>query len=831
MVDGACAGAVCAGQRICPLHRNLHCSKTPYFRPSEITFTKTFPYMRLHLSSLFLYAFFFFYTTSLFSQNATLSGIVTDVKTGEPLIGATLKTASTGAATDADGKYTLSLPAGAHEIACSYVGYDSRTQTVQLNSGQNLRLDFQLGDADNLLQQTTVTAGKFEKPLGEVTVSLDILKPRLLENTSTTSVDEVLVKVPGLSIVDGQASIRGGAGFSYGAGTRVLMLVDDVPALQVDAGFPNWDDFPVENIAQVEVLKGAASALYGSSAMNGIINIRTGFAKDKPETDAAVFNKIWATPKDVSRKWWGTDSSGIQQPIESGFSFCHRRKAGRLDFVLGAYGLYRDSYNKDTYSRYGRITPNFRYRVNDRLTLSLNSNFNFGRSGSFFIWGNDTNRSYQSGAGSSSRSLGRFRYNIDPSAQYFDANGFKHKFLGRYYSVHNNNSGNQSNDSRMVYGEYQLQRNFERIGLVATGGLVGIHTSVDADLYGGTKYTNRNFAGYLQADWKLWKRLNVSGGVRYESNRLQGDDTTRISANEIYVIPGGVTKESKPVFRVGLNYQAGKATYFRTSWGQGYRYPTIAEKFIITDFSAGNSVRPNPRLVSETGWTAELGLKQGFRLSGWQGFVDVTGFVSEYEHMMEFVLANLSFFPAVSAQFESRNTSGTRIAGGEISVTGQGQIGKGTLAVITGFTTIVPKYKEFNDSLRIAYGTSATTNVLKYRYNQTFKIDAEYSLRKLSFGASVQYNSFMKAVDALFIGQLGDLQLPDALLPEFAAVRHFRERHPKGYTVVDIRLSYKIGKNLKVSALCNNLLNEEYLARPALMEAPRSYTLRLDWKM
>ena len=41
--------------------------------------------------------------------------------------------------------------------------------------------------------------------------------------------------------------------------------------------------------------------------------------------------------------------------------------------MLGAYGLYRDSYNKDTYSRYGRFTPNFRYRVTDRLSIGLNS--------------------------------------------------------------------------------------------------------------------------------------------------------------------------------------------------------------------------------------------------------------------------------------------------------------------------------------------------------------------------------------------------------------------------------------------------------------------------
>ncbi|MEO6038959.1 MAG: TonB-dependent receptor, partial [Saprospiraceae bacterium] len=351
----------------------------------------------------------------LLAQNATLRGTVSDAANGESLIGVTVKTGNTGAATDASGQYSLELTPGSYEVSFTFVGYESQTRTVRLASGQSVQLDLALSDADNLLQTATVTSGKFEKPLGEVTVSLEVLKPRLLASTNTTSVENILTKVPGLSMVDGQASIRGGAGFSYGAGTRVLLLVDDIPILQVDAGYPNWSDIPVENISQIEVLKGAASALYGSSAMNGIINVRTGFAKDKPETEIGEFVKVWTDPNDERKKWWGNDTSGIQQPLETGISFVHRRKMGKLDLVVGAYGLYRDSYNKDTYSRYARLTPNFRYRVNDRLSLGLNTNFNVGRSGSFFLWGNDSTLAYQPGPNAASKSLGRLRYNLDPS--------------------------------------------------------------------------------------------------------------------------------------------------------------------------------------------------------------------------------------------------------------------------------------------------------------------------------------------------------------------------------------------------------------------------------
>ena len=791
--------------------------------------------MRITVSLFCILSFF-----TLKSQNATIQGKVADGSNGEMLIGVSVKIGESGAATDLDGNYKISLAPGRYEISCFLVGYNVYSQSITLAAGETRTLNIKLNDGSNLLQTATVTAGKFEKPLGEVTVSLDVLKPGLIESTNSTSVDEVLVKVPGLNIVDGQASIRGGAGFSYGAGTRVLVLVDDMPALQPDAGLPNWDDFPVENISQIEVLKGAASALYGSSAMNGIINIRTGFAKDQPETNFSTFGKVWGAPNDPAKKWWGNDTSTLVLPVETGFSFCHRRKINKLDVVIGAYGLFRDSYNRDTYSRYGRVTPNFRYRVNDRLTLGLNTNFNFGRGGSFFIWGNDSTQAYQSGEGSASFTRGRLRFTIDPTLQYFDKSGNRHKVLSRYYYIHNNNSGNQSNDSRLYYGEYQFQRNMERIGLVTTAGIVGTYNTVDAELYSNGNFRSRNLAAYLQLDYKIFDRLNLSAGFRYEHNAQQSPDTIFIdrATNEYGIIPNGEVIEGKPVFRLGANYRAGAATYFRASWGQGYRYPTIAEKFISTDFGVGNNVVPNPALVSETGWTAELGLKQGFRIGDWKGYVDLTGFVSEYQDMMEFVLDTLliNFTPngiQSRARFRSENSGDTRVTGYEISVAGQGDFAGGSLAVLAGFTSITPRYKVFDkNNPDLNYGSSDTNNVLKYRFNQTLKFDAEYSIKGFSVGLSVQYYSFMNAIDELFEGKIKGITLPDALAPkEFIAVRKFRQEHKNGSTIVDLRSSYAINKSLKVSALVGNLFNAEYSIRPALLDAPRNYTIRLDYKI
>jgi outer membrane receptor protein involved in Fe transport len=764
---------------------------------------------------------------TLFAQDATLKGLITDSNSGEPLIGVTVRSSNKGVVSDISGNYELKLPTNTPIlVSFSYTGYANFSKSVILKSGEIQVLNVKLDDGTNILQTATVTAGKFEKPLGEVTVSLDVIKPQLIKSINATGIDQAIAKVPGVSIIDGQAQIRGGSGFSYGAGTRVLLLVNDMPALQPDAAFPNWGDYPVENVAQVEVLKGAASALYGSSAMNGIINILTGFAKDKPETEVAAWTRFYGSPKDESMAWWKSDTSELSIPWESGYSFVHRRKVKKLDVVLGGFGSKTKSFRRFSESESIRFTPNFRYRINDRLSIGLNSNFNFGRNSSFFIWENETTGAYQPGLNSLSRTLGRTRFFIDPSLTYADEKGNRHKILARYFYIRNKVINNQSNDSRNYYGEYQYQHNFENAGLILTSGLVAQKSTVDADLYSNANYDARNLAAYLQADYKPVSWLNLSGGVRYEQNIQNSPDTVYYFVNDFGIIPNGRIEESKPVFRLGANVKVAKSRYIRASWGQGYRYPSIAEKFIDTNFTEGNVVTPNPELQSESGWTGEIGVKSSVKVSNWRGYVDLTGFISEYTNMMEFVLAKITLNSAFKpvAYFQSRNVGDTRVTGGEITLGGTGKLGEGTLSLMSGYTYINPKYQNFNDSAKAT--SSVDYNVLKYRFKHLLKWDSEYEIKKFTFGLSYQYFSNMEAVDKVF--QL--VSPPPFEVKPFSAVKRFRDEHNNGFSLIDLRTAYRLNKNIKIALLINNLTNTIYSFRPALLEAPRSILARVEYK-
>lgn len=738
-------------------------------------------------------------------------------ETNEPLIGVSIVNLENDKSyyTDNAGNFILDIQSFPIQLKIEYFGYQPISLIFQ--SENDILNEIYMVEISTILNTVTVTGSKYEQNIVRAPVSVDIIKNDFVNSINSKSADEILNKVPGVQVLDGQANIRGGSGYSYGAGSRVMLLIDDIPALQPDAGFPNWSDIPIENLSQIEVLKGAASTLYGSAALNGIINYRTSYATSTPETQISTSGTLFLTPKDPAKKWWG-DTTRYDVTL----SFVHKQKFGKLDMIASGFFDRLQGHNQFTYHTKGRGNLQFRYRLRDNLIFKIGGMINAGDNSSFFLWKDGNDGAMQAFPGTNTLRHAKRIY-IDPSVMYFDKYNNKHRLLARTIKIDNDNDNNQSNHSVNQYLEYQFQRDFENAGLVLTSGVVGQWSKVNSQLLGDTTFTANNYAAYVQADKELGKKLTLSSGLRYEYIQ---QNSPEIYQND--TIPNGRATNDQLVARVSANYQIADYASFRASFAQGYRYPSLTERFVETTFGVF-SIFSNPKLQPETGWTAELGYKQGFALGAFKGFLDLSAFISAYNDMIEFTFLGPQDLGKPGFGFKPLNIGDTQIKGYEIGILSQAMAGKIPITIYGGYTFINPIYKNFNESTLIQSTISSykdSVNILKYRSKHQIKMDVEAKFGKFKWGVSYQYASHFINIDRAFEEILpGFLQNPDLF-----GIKAYRQANNKGYHLLDTRVSYEVLK-WKFTFLVNNVLNQEYSLRPALLEAPINIGLRIDYKI
>ncbi len=757
---------------------------------------------------------------TLFSQNTFIKGTVSDSKTKETIVGASvIVDDSTGTSTDINGSYFYKITSGKHKTEFKYIGYKSQVKIITGKGNDTIRQNIVLEPDSKTLDIVVVSAGKFEQKISDVTVSMEVIKPSLIENKAVTSVSQAVDQVPGVNVIDGQANIRGGSGWSYGAGSRVLIMVDEMPMLTATQGDAKWTFLPIENCEQVEVIKGASSALFGSSAMNGVINFRTGYAKDEPETKVAVSGGFYSKPKRESLiNWWQGGN-----PSYAGLNFYHAEKIGNLDLVVGGNMFNDDGYRYSEYEQRYRFNANLRYRFKKIAGLAVGVNFNImnSKGGLFTLWRNPDSAYYPSPGPTVKYSANRT--NIDPFITYTMKDGGRHSLRTRFFKTVDLNTTNQESNGEMYYAEYQFQKHFAS-DLTWTSGAVYNYGEVHSGAIYGTHFTT-NTALYTQWD-KKFKKLSLSFGIRGEYYKTDSIET-RENINLLMDASKPIAKQSKvkPVLRAGANYHLAEATFLRASFGQGFRFPTIAERYIKTS-AGGLDVYPNTALTPESGWSSEIAVKQGVKMGNWKGFVDLAAFWTEYRNMMEFTFGHYAptFTPPnFGFGFQSQNIGNTRIRGIEATFLGEGKMGPIGVSALIGYSYIDPRQIDYSlaqDTMNALSKNTSGTNLLKYRYQHTGKADVEFTYKKVSTGVSIRANSFMQSVDGLFENEA-----------YFPGMREYRLEHNKGDMILDYRLAYQLDKTSKIALIVNNVFNREVMDRPASIAPPRVIALQLVVKL
>jgi iron complex outermembrane receptor protein len=252
---------------------------------------------------------------SVMAQTRQVSGIINDAQNNTPLAGVTVSgPGKTSAQTNADGKFSISVPAGKVTLTFTYVGYEPETMTVAAGtSSVTVSLDVKEGAMDEVV----VTALGVKRDKRSIGYSTSTVKGTELQQAGTTLNPALALygKAAGVGINIGSAGptggvnirIRGAAGLESFAKTRPLFVVDGVaiydqatsqanttfdPLNSLDYG-SGINDLNSEDIESIEILKGAkATVLYGSQALNGVVLITTKSGKKTKGLGVTVSHQI-----------------------------------------------------------------------------------------------------------------------------------------------------------------------------------------------------------------------------------------------------------------------------------------------------------------------------------------------------------------------------------------------------------------------------------------------------------------------------------------------------------------------------------------------------------
>ena len=703
------------------------------------------------------------------AQTAVISGAVTD-SAGAPIEYARVRAAGTDlrALTDGAGRFRLArVRAGQVVLHVDRVGYRRVVDTLAVASGESLFVNVTLAAAAFVAEPVVVTAAKRSQLVSQAITSVAVVSDTDLARRAVATVDEAVDKAPGVQFLNGQVNIRGSSGYVQGLGSRVLLLVDGVPANQGDRGGINWDLVPLEDVRRVEIVKGAGSSLYGSSALGGVVNVLT---RDiEPGVHARVRTRAGAFANPPHEVWRFRDYRGVEEGVDVTGSY----GADALGASLTAGGWHSDGYREQDRRNHWQSAGKAQWRPDRATRVTASGSWASDQYETPLIWCtrgtcDDRGQTYQpfridtNGRGAFTRSdKGIVAATLERSASARLAWQARGSWLRTHfidYEPGNNDAGVANRLGAELRGLLHPSNNS-----LATVGAEGARSGVTSDIFGDHSQTE--FAAYGESEQRL-------GGARL---------TAGARIDYIAVDGGGLSAVMSP--RVGVVLPTGPNLVWHASAGRGFRAPSLAERFVSTVVQ-GLTVIPNPDLDPETAWSFELGNATRFSSSvRW----DAALFWTEAYHLIE------PRVETATSRIQFQNVTRARLAGLDLSVTAAPLAPRLTTAL--AYTFLYAR--------ELAHD-SVPKRSLAFRPKHLLTLTADYQWRTLGVGGDFRYASRLERVE---------LYESDPRVAE---------------RVVDLRAGLAHGP-LFLSCRLANALNYIYNQVPRTLAPVRTLSVTLTW--
>ncbi|MEM9920838.1 MAG: TonB-dependent receptor [Bacteroidota bacterium] len=286
-----------------------------------------FRYHKIILSALLLACAF-----AAFGQNTTLTGKVRTLS-GEPLGFASIALEGTtlGTTADQDGNFALEeIPAGSYTVLVKFLGYLTQSVEITLADGQSLEKNFSLKEDALNLEGVVVSGTRYEQDRVNNPVVVSVIGRKLLNATQSIAISDGLNYQPGVRVETncqncGFTQVR----LNGLEGAYSQILINSRPVFSALNGVYGLDQIPTNIVERVEVVRSGGSALYGSNAIAGTINIIT---KDPVENAWELRSNTALVAGEALDQSFNFNGSIVNESLTTGVTF---------------YGMsrHRDSYD------------------------------------------------------------------------------------------------------------------------------------------------------------------------------------------------------------------------------------------------------------------------------------------------------------------------------------------------------------------------------------------------------------------------------------------------------------------------------------------------------
>ena len=493
--------------------------------------------------------------------DANVQGHVVDTKTKEhlPFMTISIKGTTNAVATDASGHYFMkNLPLGKVTLMVSGVGYKSVEKEVVMEKDKTIEVNFETEQTMLDLEGVVISANRNETKRKEAPAIINVLTPKVLEKTSSVCLGQGLNFQPGLRVETncqncGTQQLR----MNGLAGTYSQILIDSRPIFSALAGVYGLEQIPVNMIERVEVLRGGGSAIFGSNAIAGTVNIIT----KEPNSNSG---EVSHTTSLMGGETTDFNTSFNTSIVSSDY------KAG---LVLFGAARQRDAYDHDGdgYSEISKINMKnvgFRayYRTSDYSKLSI-----------------EYHTIHEFRRGGDSLDLPAHQANIAEQIEHdINSGGLKYDFFSKdnvhrfslftsaqkinrksYYGAEKDPNAYGNSIGKTFDGGGQYSYNMNKLLFMPaelTTGLEYNYDELEDHMEGYGKHVNQDvhiFSGFLQNEWKN-KELSLLLGFRLDKHNLM----------------------DKVVFspRVNLRYAPLEFMTLRGSFSSGFRAPQVFDE-------------------------------------------------------------------------------------------------------------------------------------------------------------------------------------------------------------------------------------------------------------